>query len=218
MSLAPATLTAVAGHQAPSTMAPRSSRDPGVLLFMRLGFKAKALLATGLLVLPMLGLLAWQAWSEYTRDMQSHQSALQQQVEVAHKLLEWAHGLETSGAVPRVDAQRLAKAAVAQLRYGNGDYFWINDMTPAMVMHPIKPEMNGKDLSDYKDPNGLLLFKAMVDVARTHGGGVVAYQWPKPGSAAPQDKLSYVKAFAPWGWVIGSGVYVDNVLTDAKVV
>ncbi len=212
------TLTAVAARHALPQAIARPSRDPGVQLFMRLGFKAKALLATSLLVLPMLGLLAWQAWGEYRRDMQSHQTALQQHVEVAHKVLEWAHGLETSGAVPRADAQRLAKAAVAQLRYGDGDYFWINDQTPTMVMHPIKPEMNGKDLSDYKDPNGLLLFMAMVDVARSQGGGVVAYQWPKPGSAAPQDKLSYVKAFAPWGWMIGSGVYVDSVLADARQV
>ena len=218
MSSTRSPLTAVAARHALPLAAARPSRDPGVQLFMRLGFKAKALLATSLLVLPMLGLLAWQAYGEYRRDMQLQQTALQQHVEVAHKVLEWAHGLETSGAVPRADAQRLAKAAVAQLRYGNGDYFWINDLTPTMVMHPIKPELNGKDLSDYKDPNGLLLFKAMVDVARSQGGGVVAYQWPKPGSTAPQDKLSYVKAFAPWGWVIGSGIYVDSVLADARQV
>ena len=201
----------------PNTHAvPHLPRDPGVRLFMRLGFKAKAWLATSLLVLPLLGLLAWQSWNEHGRDLQARQTALQQQVQVAHKLLAWAHAQELSGALPRADAQRLAKTAVAQLRYGNGDYFWINDMTPAMVMHPIKPELDGKDLSTYKDPNGLLLFQAMVDVARSQGGGLVAYQWPKPGKAEPQDKISYVMAFQPWGWVVGSGVYVDEVLADAK--
>ena len=195
---------------------PHLPRDPGVRLFMRLGFKAKALLATSLLVLPLLALLAWQAWTEYGRDMQSRQTALQQQVQVAHKLLAWAHAQELSGALPRADAQRLAKTAVSQLRYGDGDYFWINDMTPAMVMHPIKPEMDGKDLSTYQDPNGLLLFKAMVEVARNQGSGLLAYQWPKPAKAEPQDKISYVMAFQPWGWVVGSGVYVDAVLAHAK--
>jgi methyl-accepting chemotaxis protein len=189
---------------------------PGVQVFRRLSLGAKAALATSLLLLPLMALLVWQGWSQYTRDMTSSQQAIKHHVEVAHKVLVWAHGLETSGAVSRADAQRLAKSAVAQLRYGSNDYFWINDMAPVMVMHPIKPEMNGKDLSDYKDPNGFLVFKAFADMARSQGAGLVAYQWPKPGFAAPQDKISYVKAFEPWGWVIGTGIYVDNVLTDAK--
>ena len=203
-------------HPPHPTAARRAPWDPGLRLFMRLGFRAKAVLATSLLVLPLLGLLAWQAWGEYQRDMRLHQVALQHQVEVAHKVLTWAQGLESSGALSRADAQRLAQNAVSQLRYGKGDYFWINDMTPRMVMHPIKPEMNGSDLSDYQDPNGLRLFKAMVDLAAKDGAGLVAYQWPKPGLAAPQDKISYVMAFQPWGWVIGSGVYVDNVLASAQ--
>ena len=216
MTTAIPTLTAHDGCTAPTAAASAGTWDPGVRLFMRLGFKAKALLATSLLVLPLLGLLAWQAWGEYRRDMAGHQTALQHQVETAHKVLEWAYALETSGALPRADAQRLAKSAVAALRYGNGDYFWINDLAPAMVMHPIKPEMNGQDLSAYKDPNGLLLFKEMVAVVQKQERGTVAYQWPKPGSASPQDKLSYVMGFKPWGWVIGSGVYVDTVLASAR--
>ena len=189
---------------------------PGVRAFSRLSLGAKAALATSLLLLPLLALLAWQSWSQYTRDLASEQQAIKHHVEVAHKVLVWAHGLEKSGAVSTADAQRLAKSAVSQLRYGNNDYFWINDMAPVMVMHPIKPEMDGKDLSGFKDPNGLLVFKAFADMARTQGAGLVAYQWPKPGFAAPQDKISYVKAFEPWGWVIGTGIYVDNVLADAK--
>ncbi len=188
----------------------------GVRVFSRLSLGAKAALATSVLLLPLMALLLWQSWTQYSRDLASEQQAVKRHVEVAHKVLVWAHGLETSGAVSRDDAQRLAKSAVAQLRYGNNDYFWINDLAATMVMHPVKPELNGKDLSGYKDPNGFLVFKAFADVARTQGAGEVAYQWPKPGFAAPQDKISYVKAFEPWGWVIGTGIYVDNVLADAK--
>ena len=107
-------------------------------------------------------------------------------------------------------AQADALQKLAAMRYGAGDYFWINDLQPRMVMHPIKPEMNGRDLSDYKDPTGKKLFVEMADVARTSGAGFVSYQWPKPGKDAPQPKLSYVAAFQPWGWVIGTGVYVDD--------
>jgi methyl-accepting chemotaxis protein len=107
-------------------------------------------------------------------------------------------------------AQKKAAERIGKLRYGNGDYFWINDLTPRMVMHPVKPEMNGQSLGDNKDPTGKLLFVEMVDIVKQKGGGVVEYQWPKPGKEAPQPKLSYVTGFAPWGWVIGTGVYVDD--------
>ena len=82
-------------------------------------------------------------------------------------------------------------------------------MQPRMVMHAIKPELDGKDLSDFKDPNGKRLFMAFVDTVRQHGKGYVDYQWPKPGFDKPVDKVSYVQGFEPWGWVIGSGIYVD---------
>jgi methyl-accepting chemotaxis protein len=185
-------------------------------MFMRLGFRAKALLATSLLVLPLLGLLLWQAWGLYEREMQAQQRALQQHVEVAHKVLVWAHGLQTSGAVSQAEAQRLAKAAVGQLRYGAGEYFWINDMVPTMVMHPVKPALDGQNMASFKDPAGVPIFQRFVEVARSQGSGLVGYQWPKPGSEQPQDKISYVMAFAPWGWVIGSGIYVDNVKAEAR--
>jgi methyl-accepting chemotaxis protein len=101
-------------------------------------------------------------------------------------------------------------ARVAALRYGSNDYFRINDMHPRMVMHPIKPEMNGSDLSSYKDPAGKTLFVDFVNAVRKNGSGFVSYEWPKPGSDKPQPKLSYVAGFEPWGWVIGTGAYIDD--------
>jgi methyl-accepting chemotaxis protein len=80
-----------------------------------------------------------------------------------------------------------------------------------MVMHPFKPELDGKDLSQNTDPTGKRLFVEFVRVVKERGEGLVDYQWPKPGSSAPAPKVSYVKGFAPWGWVIGSGIYVDDV-------
>jgi methyl-accepting chemotaxis protein len=200
----------------PAPVAPSRVWDPGTRVFMHLPFSAKAALMTLLLVLPLLALLAWQGKLQYSRDMEARQQALLGHVEVAHKVLAWAHGLETSGTVSQAEAQRMAKAAVANLRYGNGEYFWINDYKPVMLMHPIKPELNGKDLADFKDPNGVHVFRRFAEVAQAQGAGFVPYQWPKPGQAEPQDKISYVMAFKPWGWVIGSGVYVDDVLTAAK--
>ena len=132
-------------------------------------------------------------------------------VESAHGALVHFHALETSGKLSREQAQQQAVAAVKALRYEGSEYFWINDMHPTMIMHPIKPELDGKDLSATADPNGKKLFVEFVDEVKRNGAGFVAYYWPKPGADRPVPKISYVKGFAPWGWVIGSGIYVDDV-------
>lgn len=107
------------------------------------------------------------------------------------------------------------KANLAKLikssRYGKTGYFWVNDTAPAMVMHPIKPSLDGKDLSNVKDPNGKKLFVEFVKTATRDGAGFVDYMWPKPGFDAPQKKVSYVTLFKPFNWVIGTGEYLDNV-------
>jgi methyl-accepting chemotaxis protein len=131
-------------------------------------------------------------------------------VEAASSIVNAEHAAAQSGQESVEAAQANAEKQLARLRYGAGDYVWINDMQPRMVMHPIKPEMNGQDLSDYKDPNGKKLFVEMAEAARQFGSGFVGYEWPKPGKDKPQPKLSYVAEFKPWGWVIGTGVYVDD--------
>ena len=107
-------------------------------------------------------------------------------------------------------ARKTAAARISKLRYGNGDYFWINDLGPRMIMHPLKPELNGQDLTENKDPTGKRLFVEFANVVKKQGSGFVEYQWPKPGKDAPQPKLSYVTGFEPWSWVIGTGVYIDD--------
>ncbi|MEA3512651.1 MAG: methyl-accepting chemotaxis protein [Campylobacterota bacterium] len=111
-----------------------------------------------------------------------------------------------------------ALKTVAGMRYGKSGYFWINDMHPNMVMHPIKPSLNGKDLSGFKDPNGVYLFNEMVKVSKgANKGGLVKYVWAKPGHDKPQPKFSYVQLFEPWGWVVGTGVYIDDIEASIKV-
>lgn len=102
-------------------------------------------------------------------------------------------------------------AEIKSLRYDKVEYFWINDMSPKMIMHPIKPELDGKDLAGMKDPSGNALFVGFVDVVKKQGAGFYGYLWPKPGFEQPVAKISYVKGFAPWGWIIGTGIYLDDV-------
>jgi methyl-accepting chemotaxis protein len=100
------------------------------------------------------------------------------------------------------DAQQRAAARIGSLRYGNNDYFWINDLQTRIVTHPTLTKYFGKETTDIQDPSGLRIFVAFVDMVKQNGIGFVAYQWPKPGSEQPQPKLSYVAGYAPWSWVI----------------
>ncbi len=108
------------------------------------------------------------------------------------------------------EGQKRAKDRIRQMRYADNEYFWINDLNAVMIMHPIKPELDGKDQSGSKDANGKAIFVEMANVAKSKGAGIVEYLWPKPGSTVPVQKLSYVKLYKPWGWVIGSGLYMDD--------
>lgn len=133
-------------------------------------------------------------------------------VEIAYRILEDAHDQIAANGLSEQEAQAVAIREIRHLRYGDGDYFWINDLHPRMVMHPYMPELEGRDLTNYQDAEGRYLFRQMVEAVRTTGEGVVQYHWRKPGqSGEALHKVSYVKKFSPWGWIIGSGVYIDDI-------
>jgi methyl-accepting chemotaxis protein len=113
--------------------------------------------------------------------------------------------------MPVAEAQQAAITIIRSLRYDKVEYFWINDHSQMVMAHGAKPDLEGKDMSNLKDPNGKVLFVEFVKVVKGEGAGFVDYLWPKPGSEKPVEKLSYVKGFEPWGWIIGSGVYLDDV-------
>ncbi|MDO1584665.1 methyl-accepting chemotaxis protein [Rhizobium oryzicola] len=129
----------------------------------------------------------------------------------ALSLIKLYYEQEKSGAMTREQAQAEAKRVIGAMRYDNGSgYFWINDMQPRMVMHPVKPELNNTDVSQIKDPNGKFIFVEFAKVVKAQGQGFVDYYWPKPGAQEPVAKYSHIAGFEPWGWVVGTGVYVDD--------
>jgi len=110
---------------------------------------------------------------------------------------------------PEAAAKQRAAVRIGKMRYGNGDYFWINNLSQ-MIMHPIKPELIGQDVKGIKDPTGKPVFYDAAVLVQRDGSGFIDYQWPKPGKDTPQPKLSFVTGFAPWDWTIGTGVYIDD--------
>ena len=137
-------------------------------------------------------------------------------VQTAWGVLDFYGSQARAGRMTTEQAQDAARQAIKSLRYGQNDYFWINDLHPRMIMHPTNAALDGKDLTDYKDPNGVRLFTRMVEVCTSRGEGLVEYLWPKPGSTEPEPKISFVKLYRPWGWIVGSGVYVDDVRSELR--
>ena len=176
----------------------------------QLSIRAKLGLLTVISILGLVAVSTYLVRDQYRQSLQDRKNLVRHTVETASGVLAWAYQLETSGKMPRDQAQAMAKQAIAQMRYGSNEYFWINDMHDNIVMHPVKPELDGKSGSAIRDPDGVAIFSAFAEKVRTHKAGYVQYQWPKPGKALPVEKISYVQGFEPWGWVVGSGLYVDD--------
>lgn len=123
-----------------------------------------------------------------------------------------------TGQLSLEEAQRRAVQQIRGLRYGgeDKDYFWINDLTPRMIMHPYRPELEGQNLATFTDPTGKHIFLEFVNTVKEQGGsGYVSYLWQlKDRQDHIVPKLSYVKLFEPWGWVVGTGVYLEEVHTQ----
>ncbi len=138
-------------------------------------------------------------------------------VESTLGILEFFHSQEQNGSLSKQQAQEQAMNAVKKLRYGRDDYFWINDLQPVMLMHAMNPTLDGKNLSGYKDPDGKEIFNEFVRIAKSQeAAGFFNYRWPMPGATNPVDKVSYVQQFKPWGWVIGTGVYLDDIQAEFR--
>jgi len=135
-------------------------------------------------------------------------------VDLAYSTIKTYADLEESGATTLEEAQQQAQHHIKNLRYGpdGKDYLWINDYHPKMIMHPYKSSLNGKDLSKFKDPNGVFLFNEMVEVVKKDGAGFVDYHWQwKDDATRLEPKISYVRGFKKWNWIVGSGIYVNDI-------
>ena len=193
-------------------------------------------------VVMMMGLFAYLLPLIESRINKEKQDATRHVVELAMGILEQGNADVKAGKIPLEQAQKEAAELIKKLRYEKKEYVWINDLgkpAPKMIMHPTVPALDGKVLDDpkfnkaTKSIDGLNgekrildnknLFVSFVEVADRAGKGFVNYEWPKPkeGGGTTTElytKLSYVQKFEPWGWVLGSGIYIDDVKSDVDAV
>jgi methyl-accepting chemotaxis protein len=175
-------------------------------------------ICTGAIVLFLAGIFFYYLPIVQKSKYEDKEAATRNVVDVAYAVVAEQAARAQRGEAGAEQAKARALEAVKNLRYEGDEYFWINDMDARMVMHPIQEDLDGRDMSDSRDVNGVHIFREMVEACRQKGEGVVKYLWPKPGETQPEPKISCVKLFAPWGWVIGSGVYVDHIEVEvAKI-
>jgi len=166
----------------------------------------------GVVVIGAIGLAAVAAVAlvNLRADMFDERSAVAKtQIETAVSAIK--AGLSGAENAASETTRREISKLVAALRYDGGNYFWVNDAEGVMIAHPLRPELNGTNVSDLRDANGTRMFVEFNKAARERGAGFVAYWWKNPADPAAREKVAYVAAVPELGWIIGTGIYIDSV-------
>ena len=124
------------------------------------------------------------------------------------------HERVISGELTEENSQKRLLERIRFMRYGDDgkEYFWVHDINYHMLMHPYMPELEGTDMIEYEDPEGNRMIYEMVETVKESGNGYVEYMWPlRDNVEIIEEKLSYVELFEPWDWVIGTGIYYDDI-------
>ncbi|HEX7112794.1 MAG TPA: methyl-accepting chemotaxis protein, partial [Mizugakiibacter sp.] len=177
-----------------------------------MSMKARLWLVLGVIVVGLGALSTYGALHTRQTLLDERKASLRHEVEAAVSIAQAFEAEAQAGKLPVAEAQRRALEQIQALRWEHGTgYVFVTDAQPVVLMHPILGDLVGKNVADYKDPDGKALFVDLVAAGRAEGGGYVDYQWPKPGSKRPQPKLAYDARFAPWDWYLGTGVYIEDV-------
>ncbi|MGM0651764.1 MAG: cache domain-containing protein, partial [Bacillota bacterium] len=134
-------------------------------------------------------------------------------IDAGMSVIEHYYELEQQQELSREEARQSAANMVRSLRYGEAelDYFWIIDLDATVIVHPFRPDLEGENVYNYQDPEGLYLFQEMITTAKEKGAGHVTYSWQYYDlDDHYEEKLSYIELFEPWGWIIGTGVYLKD--------
>ncbi|MBA0255393.1 methyl-accepting chemotaxis protein [Stenotrophomonas sp. LC732] len=185
--------------------------------FRNLSVRRKLNLLTLLIALGVIALSVIAARMQYLDLTETRKTALKTQVELSYGILQHYHRLAGTGELSEEAAKSAALQALEVMRAENDTYYFnIYDTGYRLLMHPFRKDLVGKDMKDFRTDDGVRIYYDQVEAARA-GGGFVNYRWAKPGSKGDVEKVAYAGLFAPWNWVVSSGVYMDDVQKQALV-
>jgi methyl-accepting chemotaxis protein len=148
--------------------------------------------------------------------MDEKKNAIRDLVDASFTMVNGLEGKAKSGEIKQDEAQKRALTNLKNMRYKDNEYYFVLDQNARMIMHAVKPELDGKEMYNEKDSHGKYFFQEMVKVGKEKGDGFVEYMWPKAGTTKPVPKISFVKTHKQWGWIIGTGIYVDDVHAEVS--
>lgn len=146
--------------------------------------------------------------------MQEKENQIQDHTRIGVSILAHFYSMEEEGMMKRGEAQEQAKQLIRSLRFGphHKDYFWINTHEPILVVHPFRPDLEGMNLAAAGEEEKNQLFTTFVHMVEYHGEGFVEYQWQYYGELDRKEpKISYVTDFEPWDWIVGTGLYTNDI-------
>ena len=185
--------------------------------FRNLSVRRKLNLLTLLIALGVIALSVIAARMQYLDLTETRKAALKTQVELSYGILQHYHRLASTGELSEEAAKRAALQALEVMRAENDTYYFnVYDTGYRLLMHPFRKDLVGKDMKDFRTDDGVRIYYDQVEAAKA-GGGFVNYRWAKPGSKGDVEKVAYAGLFAPWNWVVSSGVYMDDVQKQALV-
>ncbi|WP_289211187.1 methyl-accepting chemotaxis protein [Stenotrophomonas sp. 17(2023)] len=177
--------------------------------------RAKLNLLTAIIAVGVVTLAVVAARMQYVDLYETRKAALQSDVELAYGVLDHYAARAKDGSLPLERAQAEAMAALEAMRTkGDSSYFNIYSADYVVLMHPFRKDLVGKDMADFRSEDGVRMYHDQVEAAKS-GGGYVGYAWPKPGQSKPIPKLAYAGMYKPWNWVVSTGVYMDDVQSQA---
>ena len=174
-----------------------------------LRISTKLLLVIGLFVIGGIAVILMALLMFRDNLVDARKAKLQDLVMTVEQSVELTQKQAVEAGIPEQDAMAKAKTILRSLHFGAGDYFFAIDNQGVFIAHP-NAKLEGQSQWDLKDPDGVYIVRELVKQAAA-GGGFVSYRYPRAGSSEPLPKLSYAVPFKPWSWVIGAGIYIDDV-------
>jgi methyl-accepting chemotaxis protein len=184
---------------------------------MQLSFRSKLLVPLAICWISLWIVTAVQVFQTKDLRLEERRQALKSATEIGVSITKEYAEQVTAGRLTLAEAQQQAQARIKAARFGTDGYLTILSSDARVIMHPLKPDLDGKDMSGFHDANGTFVFREMAQIAKTSGAGWVEYVWPKPGHTDQTrtfEKGSFVSTYKPWDWTFVAGVYFDD-LNDA---
>lgn len=180
-------------------------------LFRKLKISSRLLLMLGLAVIATVFMFVFALFSIEGQLLREKQDKLTSLADIGEKVIAQYYERSRQGLMSEDQAQAAAIVALDGLRYAGNEYFWTINRDGLMVQHAFAKKLVGTNVLGMQDPNGVKLFQLMVAGTINSEHALIEYMWNKPNATEPSPKMSVVKRFEPWGWIVGTGIYVDDI-------